>query len=204
MSWSGHRPPDGRRQAPSLRGRFDGIHFRPHDSRRPFATELVNNGLPIHIGAALLRHLDLETTRGYVAVFNEDVTRHYQAHLQRPRALRPPDEYPPVTAADWVEFEAHFDKRNVELGGCGRPYASHAATNTPVSAAPCSTSTPRCSAPRRHRSQPSRTPRPCPHRKLARRNRRDRSHPLIPPQQENRGATPTPAAYCSRTTHDAC
>jgi integrase len=29
--------------------------FTPHDFRR-FATELVNNGLPIHIGAALLGH----------------------------------------------------------------------------------------------------------------------------------------------------
>jgi hypothetical protein len=28
---------------------------------------LVNHGLPIHIGAALLGHLNLETTRGYVA-----------------------------------------------------------------------------------------------------------------------------------------
>jgi hypothetical protein len=26
----------------------------------------VNNGLPIHIGAALLGHLDVQTTRGYV------------------------------------------------------------------------------------------------------------------------------------------
>ena len=46
--------------------RFEGIHFRPHDFRRLFATDLVNNGLPIHIGAALLGHLNLETTRGYV------------------------------------------------------------------------------------------------------------------------------------------
>lgn len=104
--------------------RFDGVHFRPHDFRRLFATELVNNGLPIHIGAALLGHLNLDTTRGYVAVFEEDVTRHYQAHLERRRALRPPEEYTPVTAEEWTEFEAHFDKRKLELGSCGRPYAT--------------------------------------------------------------------------------
>jgi hypothetical protein len=46
--------------------RFEGIHFRPHDFRQLFATDLVNHGLPIHIGAALLGHLNLETTRGYV------------------------------------------------------------------------------------------------------------------------------------------
>ncbi|CAN5283934.1 site-specific integrase [soil metagenome] len=104
--------------------RFTGIHFRAHDFRHLFVTDLVNNGLPIHIGAALLGHLNLETTRGYVAVFDEDVTRHYQAHLQRRRATRPAEEYRPVTAEEWAEFEAHFDKRKVELGACGRPYAT--------------------------------------------------------------------------------
>ncbi len=104
--------------------RFTGLHFRPHDFRRLFATDLVNNGLPIHIGAALLGHLDLETTRGYVAVFEEDTTRHYQAHLQRRRAVRPSEEYRSVTAQEWTDFEEHFDKRKVELGSCGRPYAT--------------------------------------------------------------------------------
>jgi len=33
--------------------------FTPHDFRRIFATELVNSGLPIHIGAALLGHLNV-------------------------------------------------------------------------------------------------------------------------------------------------
>jgi hypothetical protein len=72
----------------------------------------------------LLGHLNLETTRGYVAVFNEDVVRHYQAHLARRRQMRPTTEYRPVTDDEWAEFEAHFDKRKVELGNCGRPYAT--------------------------------------------------------------------------------
>jgi hypothetical protein len=42
------------------------IKFSPHDFRRLFATELVNSGLPIHIGATLLGHLNIQTTRGYV------------------------------------------------------------------------------------------------------------------------------------------
>ena len=37
------------------------IQFSPHDFRRLFTTELVNSGLPIHIGAALLGHLNIET-----------------------------------------------------------------------------------------------------------------------------------------------
>ncbi|MET7949073.1 tyrosine-type recombinase/integrase [Micromonospora sp. NPDC005324] len=103
---------------------FRGLRFTPHDFRRIFATELVNSGLPIHIGAALLGHLNVQTTRGYVAVFDEDVVRHYQAHLQQRRQIRPQDEYASVTPQEWAEFEEHFDKRKVELGSCARPYGT--------------------------------------------------------------------------------
>jgi hypothetical protein len=100
------------------------ISFAPHDFRRLFATDLANHGLPIHIGAALLGHLNLQTFHGYVTVFREDVIRHYQAHLASRRAARPGSEYRPATEAEWAEFEQHFDKRKVELGQCGRPYAT--------------------------------------------------------------------------------
>ncbi|TDB91231.1 site-specific integrase [Actinomadura sp. KC216] len=103
---------------------FADLRVAPHDFRRLFATELVNNGLPIHIGAALLGHLNLETTRGYVAVFEEEVVRHYQSHLARRRAMRPQEEYRPVTDIEWTQFEEHFDKRRLELGNCGRPYST--------------------------------------------------------------------------------
>jgi integrase len=103
---------------------FRAAGFTPHDFRRLFATDLVNNGLPIHIGAALLGHLNLQTTRGYVAVFNEDVVRHYQGFLDRRRQARPADEYRRVTEPEWLGFEEHFDQRKVELGGCARPYGT--------------------------------------------------------------------------------
>jgi len=103
---------------------FEGVNFAPHDFRRLFATELVNSGLPIHIGAALLGHLSIETTRGYVAVFDEVVVVHYQQFLDRRREQRPPEEYREPTSAEWTEFEEHFDKRKVELGSCGRPYGT--------------------------------------------------------------------------------
>jgi hypothetical protein len=95
-----------------------------NDFAASLATDLVNNGLPIHIGAALLGHLNLQTPRGYVAVFNEDVVRHYQEFLDRRRKVRSVDEYKPVTNSEWSEFEEHFDRRKVELGGCTRPYGS--------------------------------------------------------------------------------
>ncbi|MFF6879952.1 site-specific integrase [Streptomyces sp. NPDC012474] len=98
--------------------------FTPHDFRRLFATDVVNGGLPIHIGAALLGHLNLQTTQGYVAVFAEDIIKHYQDYLNHRRSLRPEGEYIDVPPGEWEEFEEHFDKRKVELGSCARPYGS--------------------------------------------------------------------------------
>src|SRR5450755_690255 len=103
---------------------FAGTVFTPHDLRRLFATELVNSGLPIHIGAALLGHLNIQTTRGYVAVFDDDVVRHYQGFLHSRRSRRPADEYRAATDGEWLEFEEHFDRRKVELGNCARPYGT--------------------------------------------------------------------------------
>ncbi|MFF1399389.1 tyrosine-type recombinase/integrase [Streptomyces sp. NPDC058287] len=103
---------------------FAGMTFTPHDFRRLFATEIVNGGLPIHIGAALLGHLNLQTTQGYVAVFAEDVVTSYQKFLNHRRTHRPDGEYGDVTPKEWAEFEEHFDKRKVELGNCARPYGS--------------------------------------------------------------------------------
>jgi integrase len=103
---------------------FAGMTFTPHDFRRLFATEIVNGGLPIHIGAALLGHLNLQTTQGYVAVFAEDIVTSYQKFLNHRRTQRPDGEYTDVTPKEWEEFEEHFDKRKVELGNCARPYGS--------------------------------------------------------------------------------
>ena len=100
------------------------VAFQPHDFRRLLATEAVNNGLPLHIAAKLLGHADLNTTRGYVAVYEEEVVRQFQVHLGRRRALRPPHEYREPTATEWAEFEQHFRRRRMALGDCFRPYGT--------------------------------------------------------------------------------
>ncbi|MFQ5830602.1 MAG: tyrosine-type recombinase/integrase [Candidatus Methylomirabilia bacterium] len=113
------------------------LRFTPHDFRRLFATDAVNGGLPIHIAAKLLGHLDLNTTRGYVAIYPEQVVRHYQAHLARRRAARPPEEYRAPTEDEWAEFAKHFRRRRMALGDCYRPYGTacpheHACVRCPM------------------------------------------------------------------------
>jgi hypothetical protein len=56
--------------------------------------------------------------------------------LDRRRQARSADEYKPVTDSEWSEFEEHFDRRKVELGGCTRPYGSLANTSIRVCACP--------------------------------------------------------------------
>ena len=113
------------------------LRFTPHDFRRLFATETVNGGLPIHIAAKLLGHLDLNTTRGYVAVYPEEVIRHFQAHIARRRAFRPSEEYREPTDSEWKEFEKHFRHRKMALGDSYRPYGTdcpheHACVRCPM------------------------------------------------------------------------
>jgi integrase len=100
------------------------VRFTPHDFRRLFATDAVNGGLPLHIAAALLGHLNLDTTRGYTAVFPEQVVAAYQAFVERRRDLRPHGENRIAEPDEWAEFERHFLLRRVALGECHRPYGT--------------------------------------------------------------------------------
>jgi hypothetical protein len=100
------------------------LRYTPHDFRRIFATDAVTGGLPVHIAARILGHHHLSTTQAYLAVFQAELIRSYRAYLGNRRAMRPTAEYREPTAEEWTEFQKHFELRKVELGTCGRPYAS--------------------------------------------------------------------------------
>ena len=113
------------------------LRFTPHDFRRVFSTEVVNGGLPIHIAAKLLGHLDLNTTQGYVAVYPEEVISRYRAFVDERRQRRPSEEYREPSDAEWNEFRDHFSLRKVALGTCERPYGTpcqheHACVRCPM------------------------------------------------------------------------
>lgn len=100
------------------------LRFRPHDFRRIFATDAQASGLPVRIIAALLGHKSLATTQIYTAIYPEDVIRHHRGFISRRRQLRPGEEYREPTDQEWEEFEAHFVRRKVSLGTCGRANGS--------------------------------------------------------------------------------
>lgn len=100
------------------------VRFTPHDFRRLFATDLTGAGLPLHIVSTLLGHLNLDTTRGYTAVFPEHVIQAHHAFVERRRLTRPEEEQRTATPDEWHDFEQHFLLRKVALGDCHRPYGT--------------------------------------------------------------------------------
>lgn len=101
------------------------VVFTAHDSHRLYATEALASGLPTHIVQVPMGHKCLATTQGYAAIYPQDVIRHHRTFLARRRKRRPSEEYREPTAAEWDEFEAHFAKRKVSLGSCGRAYGTN-------------------------------------------------------------------------------
>lgn len=92
----------------------------PHDFRRLLVTELVGAGLPLHIDASLLGHLSLDTTRGYTAVFPEQVI----AAPPSPHRTPPPAAHRQRAALGHQRGMGrvrHLLLRKVTLGDCPRP-----------------------------------------------------------------------------------
>ncbi|TXK12347.1 site-specific integrase [Microbacterium hatanonis] len=100
------------------------VRFHNHDLRRIFATEATMQGLPIHIVAKILGHESLHTTTGYAAIYDEEVYRNYRAFIDRRRMQRPSVEYREPTEEEWEDFLGHFERRQLELGTCGRAYGA--------------------------------------------------------------------------------
>ena len=100
------------------------LTMRPHDFRRVFISEAIANGMPPHICQLIAGHQHIGTTMGYAAIYPEAAINAHRLFIARRRALRPADEYRPVTDAEWEEFRGHFARRKVALGDCGRAYGT--------------------------------------------------------------------------------
>jgi integrase len=100
------------------------LNFTPHDFRRLFITDAVMNGMPPHIAQLVAGHAQISTTMGYKAVYPEEVINAHRAFIARRRATRPSEEYRVPSDEEWEEFLAHFERRKVALGDCGRAYGT--------------------------------------------------------------------------------
>ena len=100
------------------------LRFTPHDFRRIFITDAMLNGLPPHIAQVIAGHQDITVTMGYKAVYPEEAIEAHRAFIARRRAIRPSEEYRTPTDEEWDAFLAHFEKRKVSVGTCGRAFGT--------------------------------------------------------------------------------
>lgn len=49
-----------------------GFSFSPHVLRHSYVTQILKNGIPLHVAKELAGHNDIETTMGYLRVFDEE------------------------------------------------------------------------------------------------------------------------------------
>ena len=135
--------------------------------------------------------MNIQTTRGYVAVFDEDVIRHYQQFLEhrRPTTRR---RIPRPTSDEWSEFQEHFDNRRVELGSCGRPYGTPCAHEHACIRCPMLSINPKMLPRRDELEADLSVDADARSRRLARRNRGHRTDPYVPARQAKSGATGAP------------
>ena len=102
----------------------DPLLFAPHDFRRIFVTDAIMSGLPPHIAQIICGHKHIDTTMGYKAVYPAEAIEAHRAFIARRRATRPSEEYRTPTDEEWDAFLAHFEKRKVSVGTCGRAFAT--------------------------------------------------------------------------------
>jgi len=108
--------------------RADGspLVLEPHDCRRAFASEHLNNNTPVHVIAALLGHATLDTVMVYAKLYPTTLVELYRQAMRGiytdvhgVEALRAP------TVEEWAAFSANCSMRDMGTHLCALPTGEH-------------------------------------------------------------------------------
>jgi hypothetical protein len=108
--------------------RADGspLVLEPHDCRRAFASEHLNNNTPVHVIAALLGHATLDTVMVYAKLYPTTLVESYRQAMRGiytdvhgAEALRTP------TVEEWAAFSANCSMRDMGTHLCALPTGEH-------------------------------------------------------------------------------
>lgn len=121
----------GRLKAISLASgakRSDGspLVLLPHDCRRVFASEHLNNNTPVHVIQALLGHASVDTVMVYAKLYPRNLIEEYRkavrglySSFHGEESLRNP------TAEEWAAFERSCSMRDMGTHLCALPTGEH-------------------------------------------------------------------------------
>ena len=98
----------------------------PHDCRRVFASEHLNNNTPVHIIQALLGHASPDTVMVYAKLYPSQLIEEYRKTVHRLyKAYYGEDGLKNPTAAEWAAFAASCNLRDMGTHLCALPTGEH-------------------------------------------------------------------------------
>jgi len=96
--------------------------LHPHDCRRVFASEHLNNNTPVHVIQALLGHATLDTIMVYAKLYPTHLVEEYRKTLYGAyRAIHGEESFRNPTAEEWAAFAAHCSLRDMGTHLCALP-----------------------------------------------------------------------------------
>ncbi len=96
--------------------------LHPHDCRRVFASEHLNNNTPVHVIQALLGHATLDTVMVYAKLYPEHLVDEYRKALHGVyRAVHGEESFRNPTAEEWAAFAASCSLRDMGTHVCALP-----------------------------------------------------------------------------------
>ena len=100
--------------------------LRPHDCRRMFASELLNNNVPIHVIQALLGHAGPDTVMVYAKLYPATLIEEYRKAVRATYSdFHGPDSLRAPTMQEWHEFSAACNLRDMGTHLCALPTGDH-------------------------------------------------------------------------------
>jgi site-specific recombinase XerD len=100
----------------------DPLVLHPHDCRRVFASEHLNNNTPVHVIQALLGHATLDTVMVYAKLYPEHLVDEYRQALHGVyRAVHGEESFRNPTAEEWAAFAASCSLRDMGTHVCALP-----------------------------------------------------------------------------------
>lgn len=94
----------------------------PHDCRRMFASEHLNNNTPVHVIQALLGHATIDTVMVYTKLYPRNLIEEYRKAVRGLyRGFHGEDSMKNPSAEEWAAFEASCSMRDMGTHLCALP-----------------------------------------------------------------------------------
>lgn len=98
----------------------------PHDCRRVFASEHLNNNIPVHVIQALLGHATPDTVMVYAKLYPTTLVEEYRKAMRGSYAAHHGEEsLRNPTAEEWAAFERSCSMRDMGTHLCALPTGEH-------------------------------------------------------------------------------